>query len=199
MDKAKQQQVRTYSSARGWEYGASKEKVVEAQKNLNDVLNEEQTKALEKERDEKIKPLEKQEKALDHQIKAYEEYVKQYDILTEEIENKDGELLAEQLLGSDWREKIEKKDEGLLRAYKREYSNFSNELERLTKIEIKNIEESIKAKENEINKIGDEITAYNNYKTAVQNNLNDAKSALENYKNNVSDYCNQMSDSFYHM
>lgn len=199
LDKAKQQQVRTYSSARGWEYGASKEKVVEAQKNLNDVLNEEQIKALEKERDEKIKPLEKQEKALDHQIKAYEEYVKQYDILTEEIEDKDGELLAEQLLGSDWREKIEKKDEGLLRAYKREYSNFSNELERLTKIEIKNIEESIKAKENEINKIGDEITAYNNYKTAVQNNLNDAKSALENYKNNVSDYCNQMSDSFYHM
>ena len=199
LDKAKQQQVRTYSSARGWEYGASKEKVVEAQKNLNDVLNEEQIKALEKERDKKIKPLEKQEKALDHQIKAYEEYVKQYDILTEEIEDKDGELLAEQLLGSDWREKIEKKDEGLLRAYKREYSNFSNELERLTKIEIKNIEESIKAKENEINKIGDEITAYNNYKTAVQNNLNDAKSALENYKNNVSDYCNQMSDSFYHM
>lgn len=185
LNKAKQQQVRTYSSARGWEYGASKEKVVEAQKNLDDVLNEEQIKALEKERDEKIKPLEKQEKALDHQIKAYDEYVKQYDILTEEIEDKDGELLAEQLLGSDWREKIEKKDEGLLRAYKREYSNFSNELERLTKIEIKNIEASIKAKENEIDKIGDEITAYNNYKTAVQSNLNDAKSALENYKNSM--------------
>ena len=185
LNKAKQQQVRTYSSARGWEYGASKEKVVEAQKNLDDVLNEEQIKALEKERDEKIKPLEKQEKALDHQIKAYDEYVKQYDILTEEIEDKDGELLAEQLLGSDWREKIEKKDEGLLRAYKREYSNFSNELERLTKIEIKNIEASIKVKENEIDKIGDEITAYNNYKTAVQSNLNDAKSALENYKNSM--------------
>ncbi len=185
LNKAKQQQVRTYSSARGWEYGASKEKVVEAQKNLDDVLNEEQIKALEKERDEKIKLLEKQEKALDHQIKAYEEYVKQYDILTEEIEDKDGELLAEQLLGSDWREKIEKKDEGLLRAYKREYSNFSNELERLTKIEIENIEASIKAKENEIDKIGDEITAYNNYKTAVQSNLNDAKSALENYKNSM--------------
>lgn len=185
LNKAKQQQVRTYSSARGWEYGASKEKVVEAQKNLDDVLNEEQIKALEKERDEKIKPLEKQEKALDHQIKAYEEYVKQYDILTEEIENKDGELLAEQLLGSDWREKIEKKDEGLLRAYKQEYENFTVRLEQLTKVEIKNIEASIKAKENEIDKIGDEITAYNNYKTAVQSNLNDAKSALENYKNSM--------------
>lgn len=199
LDKAKQQQVRTYSSARGWEYGASKENVVETQKNLNDVLNEEQIKALEKERDEKIKPLEKQEKALDHQIKAYEEYVKQYDILTEEIENKDGELLAEQLLGSNWRERIEKKDEGLLRAYKQEYENFTVRLEQLTEVEIKNIEDGIKAKEKDIDKIGEEITAYNNYKTTVQDSLNDAKSALEDYKNNVSDYCNQMSDSFYHM
>lgn len=192
LNKAKQQQVRTYSSARGWEYGASKEKVVEAQKNLNDVLNEEQIKALEKERDEKIKPLEKQEKALDHQIKAYEEYVKQYDILTEEIENKDGELLAEQLLGSNWRERIEKKDEGLLNSYKREYGNFTSKLEQLTKVEIKNIEDSIKAKEKEIDKIGDEITAYNNYKTTVQNNLNEAKNALENYKNTMSDVKNNV-------
>lgn len=195
LNKAKEQQVRTYSSARGWEYGANKETVVEAQKNLQDVLNEEQINELEKERDTKVEALEEQEKSMERQIKEYEAYVKQYEILTDEIEHKDGELLAEQLLGSDWREKIEKKDEKLLRNYKKEYQRFANELERLTKTEIKNIEDSIKAKEDEIDKIGDEIDAYNNYKTAVQNDLNDAKNALESYKNSVNSAVNELIDA----
>lgn len=199
LNKAKEQQVRTYSSARGWEYGANKETVVEAQKNLQDVLNEEQISEIEKERDTKVTALEEEEKAMEHQIKEYEAYVKQYEILTEKIENADGELLAEQILGSNWRERIERKDEGLLRDYQAEYQRFTNDLERLTKTEIKNIEDSIKAKSDEIDKIGEEINAYNDFKTAVQNDLNDAKTALENYKGDVEEYCRQIGEAFYQM
>lgn len=185
LNKAKQQQVRTYSSARGWEYGVSKEKLTEAQKNLDDVLMDEQIHALEKERDEKVSALEKQEKEYDKRIKAYQEYAQKYEETTEIIENADGELLAEQLLGADWREKIEKQDEGLLASYKKEYSKFADEIDRLTKNEIADIEASIKAKEAEIDKIGEEIKAYNNYKDTVKKRLDEAKEALEEYKNSV--------------
>lgn len=187
LDKAKSQMVRTYSSARGWEYGANKDNVVQAQKNLDDVLADEKVKKLEKERDDRIKTFEKQEKAYEKQIKAFEDYAKKYEIITEDIEDADAALLAEQLLGADWRVKIEEQDEGLLKSYQREYQNYNNEITRLTNVEIKNTQDSIKAKESEINKIGDEIKAYNNYKQAVQNNLSDAKEALENYQKNVED------------
>lgn len=182
---AQKQKRRVYSSARGWTYEASKEDVVQAQNALAEIESEEQIKKLEKERDSRLGGFDDRKKEYETQIKAFEEYSEKYTSIASDIQKAENALLADQILGSDWREKIEKKDEGLLRAYKREYSNFSNELERLTKIEIKNIEASIKAKENEIDKIGDEITAYNNYKTAVQSNLNDAKSALENYKNSM--------------
>lgn len=203
LNKAKQQQVRTYSSARGWEYRVSKEKLTEAQKNLDDVLMDEQINALEKERDEKVSALEKQEKEYDKRIKAYQEYAQKYEETTEIIENADGELLTEQLLGADWREKIEKQDEGLLASYKKEYSKFADEIDRLTKNEIADIEASIKAKEAEIDKIGEEIKAYNNYKDTVKKRLDEAKEALEEYKNSVenaktdvSNAMNGMADAF---
>lgn len=196
LNQAKQQQVRTYSSARGWEYGVSKEKLAEAQKNLDDVLLDEQIQNLEKERDELIKPLEKQEKEYEKHIKAYQEYAKLYETTTEEIENADAELLAEQLLGSEWREKIEQKDEGLLNTYKQEYQNYTNKISDLTKNDIKNLEDRIKAKQAEIDKTDEQIKAYNNYKNTVQNNLNEAKNALEEYKNNATQYFGEMADSF---
>jgi chromosome segregation ATPase len=196
LNKAKQQQVRTYSSARGWEYGVSKEKLVEAQKNLDDVLVDEQIKALEKERDEKVNALEKQEKAYEKDIKSYQEYARLYEETTEIIENADAELLAGQLLGSDWREKIERKDEGLLNTYKQKYGEYTTKIADLTKNDIKTLEDRIKAKQAEIDKTDEQIKAYNNYKSTVQNNLNEAKTALENYKNDVTNYCNDMAKSF---
>ena len=196
LNKAKQQQVRTYSSARGWEYGVSKEKLVEAQKNLDDVLVDEQIKALEKERDEKVNALEKQEKAYEKDIKSYQEYARLYEETTEIIENADAELLAGQLLGSDWREKIERKDEGLLNIYKQKYGEYTTKIADLTKNDIKTLEDRIKAKQAEIDKTDEQIKAYNNYKSTVQNNLNEAKTALENYKNDFTNYCNDMAKGF---
>lgn len=196
LNKAKSQQVRTYSSARGWEYGVSKEKLVEAQKNLDDVLIDEQIHNLETERDELIKPLEKQEKEYDKLITAYQEYAKLYEITTEEIENADAELLAEQQLGSNWRERIELKDEGLLNTYKQAYQNYTNKISDLTKNDIKTLEDRIKAKQAEIDKTDEQIKAYNNYKTTVQNNLSEAKTALEEYKNNATTYFGEMADAF---
>lgn len=196
LNKAKEQQVRTYSSARGWEYGANKETVVEAQKNLQDVLNEEQINELEKERDTKVEALEEQEKAYDEHIKSFQEYAKKYDDITEEIENSDAELLVEQILGSEWRVKIENQDEELLKNYTTQYKSFNTQLTNLVNNEIKQLEASIDMKDKEIKKIDEEITAYNNFKTAVQNDLNAAKTALENYKSTAQTTSNEVSNAF---
>jgi TP901 family phage tail tape measure protein len=195
LSKAKEQQVRTYSSARGWEYGASKEKVVEAQKNLQDVLTDEQIHALEKERDTKVEALEEQEKAYDKHIKAFQEYAKKYEDITEEIEGSEGELLAEQILGSEWRVEIENQDEELLKNYTTQYKSFNTQLTNLVNNEIKQLEASIDMKDKEINKIDEEITAYNELKNAVQNDLNEAKNALENYKSTMETVSNTVSNA----
>lgn len=217
LNKAKEQQVRTYSSARGWEYGASKEKVLEAQKNLEDILLEEQIQNLENERDDAVKAYEDQEKEQEKHLKAFQEYAKQYEDAAEIIENADGEILAEQILGANWRVEMENQDERLLNRYKNAYQDFTTRLDDLTNRQIKAAEESVKAKQAEIDKINDDIKAYNNYKTTVKNNLEEAKKAVENYKNEVTGYneniinsvndmaknmgekCNDAADSFFHL
>lgn len=195
LNKAKEQQVRTYSSARGWEYGADKEKVLEAQKNLDDVLLDEQIQNLENERDDIIKTYEDQEKEQDKRLKSFQEYAKKYDEAAEVIENADAEILAEQILGANWRVEMESQDEGLLNNYKNAYQDFTNRLDDLTNRQIKAAEESVKAKQAEIDKIDDEIKAYNNYKNTVKSNLDEAKKAVENYKSTVDQASTDVSKS----
>lgn len=179
---AQNQKKRVYSSARGWTYESDKEAVANAQNALNEVVNDEKIQALEKEREEKLTGFDERKTAYEKQIKAYEEYAKQYTSIASDIQEAEAELLATQILGSDWREKIEKKDEELLTNYRNQYTSFNAQLQTLVNTEIKALQDSIDKKDEEINKIEDEIKAYNKYKTTVQNSMKDAQTALENYK-----------------
>ena len=179
---AQNQKKRVYSSARGWTYESDKEAVANAQNALTDVINDEKIQALEKEREEKLTGFDERKTAYENQIKAYEEYAKQYTSIASDIQDAENELLATQILGSDWREKIEKKDEELLTNYRNQYTSFNAQLQTLVNTEIKALQDSIDKKDEEIKKIDDEIKAYNKYKTTVQNSMKDAQTALENYK-----------------
>ena len=196
---AQNQQRRVYSSARGWTYETSKEDVVQAQNALAEIESEEQIKKLEKERDSRLGGFDDRKKEYETQIKAFEEYSAKYTSIASDIQKAENALLADQILGSNWREQIEQKDEGLLAKYRSEYQQFNSQLKNLVNNEISTLQASIDAKDKEIKMIDNEIKAYNSYKDTVQTKLGEAKTELENYKNNVSDYCNQISDSFYHM
>ena len=196
---AQNQQRRVYSSARGWTYETSKEDVVQAQNALAEIESEEQIKKLEKERDSRLGGFDDRKKEYETQIKAFEEYSAKYTSIASDIQKAENALLADQILGSNWREQIEQKDEGLLTKYRSEYQQFNSQLKNLVNNEISTLQASIDAKDKEIKMIDNEIKAYNSYKDTVQTKLGEAKTELENYKNNVADYCNQISDSFYHM
>lgn len=186
LENAKNQKVRTYDSARGWTYEAKKEDVVKAQKGVDDVVVEEKIYNLETERDSKLKGFDERKTAYENQITAYQKYAKQYTDIANDIKKAENELTAEQILGADWREKIEQQDETLLSNYRSQYQQFNNDLKQLVNTEIANLKASIEAKDEEIKKISDEISAYNDYKTAVQKNLTEAKNELKNYKEAVS-------------
>lgn len=182
---AENQKKRIYSSARGWEYLSSKEDIVNAQNALAEIENDQKIKKLEKERDAKLGGFDERKKEYETQIKAFEEYAKKYSNIASDIQEAENALLADQILGSDWRVKIEETDEGLLQKYRSEYQSFNNQLKTLVNTEITNLQASIDMKDREIKKIDKEIEAYNKYKTTVQKNLKDAQDALETYKNSV--------------
>ena len=182
---AENQKKRTYSSARGWTYESSKEDIVQAQNALAEIETEEKIKALEKERDTKLGGFDERKKEYETQIKAFEEYAEKYSSIASDIQKAENELLADQILGSEWRTQIEQKDEKLLNNYRSEYQQFNNELKNLVNNEIANLQASIDKKDEEIKKIDDEINAYNKYKKSVENSLKEAQKALEDYKTAV--------------
>lgn len=182
---AQSKKKRVYSSARGWTYESSKEDILNAQNALAKIATNEQIKALEKERDSKLGEFDDRKKDYESQIKSYQEYAKQYTSVADDIKKAENELLADQILGSEWREKIEQKDEGLLTKYRAQYTSFNEQLTNLTNNEIATLQASIDAKDAEIKKVDDEVKAYNRYKSTVQKSLADAKTALENYKNSM--------------
>lgn len=183
--KASEQMVKTYSSATGWTYGADKSEIEEAQRKVDKAETDALVKQLERERDALLKPLNDNKKDLEKRISEFEKYAKSYEIVVDEIESADGRLLAEQLLGSDWRQKIADKDEGLLNDYQRQYQSYTDRIKNLKDNEIKSIEDAIKEKEKEIGEVEKVSKSYSNYKSQLQNNLNDAKKALEDYKESV--------------
>lgn len=182
---AENQKKRTYSSARGWTYESSKEDIVQAQNALAEIETEEKIKALEKERDTKLGGFDERKKEYEAQIKAFEEYAEKYSSIASDIQKAENELLADQILGSEWRTQIEQKDEELLNNYRSEYQQFNNDLKNLVNNEIANLQASIDKKDEEIKKIDDEIDAYNKYKKSVENSLKEAQKALEDYKTAV--------------
>lgn len=192
---AQNQKKRVYSSARGWTYESSKEDIVQAQNALTEIEAEEKIKALEKERDEKLGGFDERKKEYETQIKAFEDYAEKYSSVASDIQKAENELLADQILGSEWRTKIEQQDETLLNNYRSEYRQFNNDLKTLVNTEIANLQASIDMKDKEIKKIDDEIDAYNKYKKTVQNNLNEAKEALEEYKNSVENAKNDVANA----
>lgn len=184
---AQNQKKRVYSSDRGWDYEASKADILKAQNELAKIANNEQIKTLENERDAKLAGYDDRKKEYETQIKEYEDYASKYTSISNDIKIAENELLAAQILGSDWREKIEQKDESLLTNYRAQYTSFNEQLNNLTNNEIATLQASIDAKDAEIKKIDDEIAAYNKYKKSVEKSLNDAKTALESYKNSMND------------
>lgn len=174
LENAKNNKVRTYDKERGWTYAADKEAIQKAQNELDEVKKNQEIKALETERDAKLKEY-------DDQIDGFEQYAKEWKAVVEDIENAENERIAEEILGSDWREKIKSKDTDILGKYKTNYASYTTHLKTLTNNEIKYLNDSIKAKEKEIETKKKQIQVWKDYKTEISNAAKEVKDKLEEY------------------
>ena len=185
LERAKQNKVMIYSSERGWHYDIDKEELLTAQKEADNAQKDIDDTLAERAYEAEIKALEDERDSIlenyDLQIEAYENYVKEWKEILEEQTNAENERLAQEILGSDWREKIKEKDAFILNNYKSEFRNYNSQLSSLVNGEMANLKKSIEAKNEEIKAKQELIDQWKNYKSEVQKAVNDIKNANEDY------------------
>lgn len=175
LENAKNNKVRIYGNGTGWTYMVDQDALAKAQRALEESDEDKAIQELEAQRDAEVK-------AFDVQISAFEEYADEWKAIVDSIQAEDDERLAQEILGSDWREKISIKDIKILQSFKTEYRSYNSQLTILTNNEIKNLEASIAAKDKEIDAKKKQIQVWKDYKSEVENTVNTIKNSLENYE-----------------
>ena len=171
---AQKNKVRVYDQARGWIYESDKEALKNAQNDLASYENSQKIKNLEKERD-------KATEGYSERIDSLKEYSKFWEDFVSEITDEQNELLADEILGSDWREKISKKDLDVLSKFKNGYTRYNNQLKNIVDTEIANLKKSIEAKDKDVAAKKEQIQAWQDYKSTIQDTANSIKDGLEEY------------------
>lgn len=174
LENAKNNKVRSYSSATGWTYQINKDALNQATNALDDAKTEKQIKELEKQRDAATADYDKQ-------IDGYEDYAKEWEKISKSIESEEDERLAQQILGSEWRTKINKQDTAILKKYSTDFRNYNSQLNSLVGIEMRSLKKSIEAKNSEIKAKQAQIDAWKKYKTEVQRAADDLKAVQDGY------------------
>ena len=90
-------------------------------------------------------------------------------------------MLANEILGSDWREKISDKDLSVLNKFKTGYTQYNTQLKNIVDVEIANLKKSIEAKDKDVAAKKEQIQAWQDYKSAIQDTANSIKDGLEDY------------------
>lgn len=191
LEKAKSTKVRTYSAERGWHFDVDKEAVVTAQ-NAVDEAQKAYDKALsDKEYNDQLKALEDEKDAItksyDEQIKAYESYYEQWQDILDEQSNAEKEQLAEQIYGSEWREKIKQKDTTILNKFNSDFKSYNAQLSNLVTGEIASLKKSIEAKEDEITAKNNQIDAWKRYKKQVEDTIDAVNGKYDEYTKTLGD------------
>lgn len=179
LENAKNNKVRVIDATRGFRYESVKEDVTKAQSDLDSFENAQAIKTLEKARDAETK-------VIDDVIEEKERYSKSWADILDTIKTEEDELLAAEILGADWREKIAQGDTELMEKFRTEYLKHNTNLKMLTNTEIKLKEAAIKAKDEEINAKNEQIKKWKEYKTEVQNAANEIKDANDGYLSQLS-------------
>ena len=174
LENAKNNKVRVIDSTRGFRYESIKEDVVSAQNDLSSFENNQAIKQLEKERDTETA-------VFDNIIKDKEQYAKFWKSISEEVQTEEEEILATEILGAEWREKIAAGDIEIMEKFKTEYRSHNSALKTLTNSEIKLKEAAIKAKDAEIEAKNKQINKWKEFK-------NEVSKAVDNIKAKNSDY-----------
>lgn len=156
LENAKNNKVRTYTEAGGWQYEAKKADVEKAQREVDKAQT-------------------------DQRIKALEEYLQKWEDLATKRQKEEDERLAAQILGADWREKIAKQDEDIFKQYEEEYDSYGEQLERISSIETSTVQKSLDNVNKQIVAKDKEIQKWQNYKSEVSSVAQTAKKEMSDW------------------
>lgn len=177
---AQNNKVRVYDQERGWTYETNKEELKKAQDDLKSF-----------ETNQRIKDMEKQKETAtqgyDERIKALQDYADQWTEAVNSVTDEENELLAQEILGSDWREKITKQDLITLNKFKTGFTNYNTKLKNLVDTEIASMNKSIEAKDKDVKAKQEQVKAWEEYRTKVEETAKTIKDGLEEYNNYLSD------------
>lgn len=196
LENAKKKRVKVYNETSGsFEYRGDQDAAMTARKDVQETRAnfelEDKISKLEKTRDELVKQIEDEKASVtdsfESQIEALEEYAEKWEEISKEVTDAEKDMLAEQIFGSEWREKIKNKDTTILTKFKTSYKNYNTELKNLVSGEIASLEKSIEAKEKDIETKQKEIDSWNDYKDKVQQAAKDIENSLNGYADMLND------------
>lgn len=174
LENAQRNKIRQYNEQTGWTYVQDQEAIYNAQKELDDFKAQNEIDTLEKEKENALK-------GYDEQIEAWEEYVKLWEEAVDSYSEIEDNLIAEQILGSDWLEKIKNKDTTTLNTFKNNYNTYQNTLNTVIQREIDSLNQSIKAKEKDIEAKEKQIDSWNDYKNELSNYVDSVSKKWSDY------------------
>lgn len=174
LENAQRNKIRQYNEQTGWTYVQDQEAIYNAQKELDDFKAQDEIDTLEKEKENALK-------GYDEQIEAWEEYVKLWEDTVDGYTEAEDNLIAEQILGSDWLEKIKNKDTTTLNTFKNNYNTYQNTLNTVIQREIDSLNQSIKAKEKDIEAKEKQIDSWNDYKNELSNYVDSVSKKWSDY------------------
>lgn len=183
---AKRKKVRIYNEQGGWQLGEDTSAIQSAEKEYRDAVTDKKVSDLEKKRDNETQ-------GLDDKIKKWEDYAKKWSDVVDEINGKQDELTTSEILGSNWREQITKKDTSLITKFSKEYNKYKNNLKTNVEKTIKTNNENIKSNErvikNEQSVIDENdklIESWNEYKENFDDFVDGITNKNETYTDSIS-------------
>ena len=130
------------------------------------------------------------------QIDAQKTYFEQWQEVVNEQSKAESEQLAEQILGSEWREKIKSKDTKILNKYRSDFRLYNSQLNDLVNNEIASLQKSIKAKDEEIKAKSKQIKSWQDYKNQVQDTIDTISGKYDEYVQLLNNINISESDSY---
>lgn len=189
LENSYKEKTRVYTQGRGWHYESDAETVANASEAYQNAQKDYNKAVADKQREDTIKELEAERdsviRSYDDQIEAYNKYLEEWQDMLSEQEDSENELLAQQLLGVDWREKISEKDMNVLTKYRNDYNTYKNKLKVIVNDEIATLNNSIDAKNKEISAKQKQIDTLNQQKEDISKIYQDEVTALNNQKNEM--------------
>ena len=128
----KEKTKRVFREGLGWQWEADKEAIDEAQKALDDFLNEQEINELEKKKEEAIKNIQ-------DQIDAWDKYKESWESVADDYETQQARITLAQQLGADAEAKILQQRLDVLEQYKNGYLATMKEIENLEKKSLSDI------------------------------------------------------------